>query len=41
LQYDSAKDQYIYVWKTNTAWVNTGRVLIFNFNDGSQWVADF
>jgi hypothetical protein len=36
LQYDSASGQYTYVWKTDSRWANTCRVLILAFNDGSR-----
>jgi choice-of-anchor C domain-containing protein len=41
LQYDAGSDQYTYVWKTNSAWSKTCRMLILNFKDGSQRIADF
>jgi len=41
LQYDSAKDQYTYVWKTEKAWAGTCRLLVINFADGTQQRANF
>jgi len=41
LQYDSSKDQYTYVWKTDKGWAGTCRLLIINFADGSQARANF
>jgi hypothetical protein len=41
LHYDSALDQYTYVWKTNPAWANTCRQLIVGLSDGSLHRADF
>jgi hypothetical protein len=41
LQYDSATDQYTYVWKTQSAWANSCRVLTLNFKDGSRSIANF
>ena len=41
LSYDAATDQYKYVWKTSKAWKGTCRMLVLNFNDGSQYFAKF
>jgi len=41
LGYDASTDQYTYVWKTNKAWKGTCRMLVLNFNDGSQHLAKF
>jgi HYR domain len=41
LSYDATSDQYIYVWKTESAWAGTCRQLIVTLNDGSVHVANF
>ena len=41
LSYDSATDQYKYVWKTNKLWRGTCRVFILKLNDGSEHYAKF
>jgi hypothetical protein len=41
LQYDSSKDQYTYVWRTQSGWANSCRGLVLNFKDGTQRVAYF
>ena len=41
LSYDAATDQYKYVWKTSKTWKETCRMLVVNFNDGSQHFAKF
>lgn len=41
LTYDSASDQYHYVWKTENSWANTCRQLIVKLNDGSEHRANF
>jgi uncharacterized repeat protein (TIGR01451 family) len=41
LSYDASSDQYIYVWKTNTAWAGTCRQLVVRLNDGSEHRANF
>jgi hypothetical protein len=41
LTYDPSTNQYMYVWKTNSAWKNQCRRLILNFNDGSVRTAEF
>ena len=41
LNYDASADQYTYVWKTIKAWKGTCRMLVLNFNDGSQHLAKF
>jgi sugar lactone lactonase YvrE len=41
LSYDAAADQYIYVWKTQTAWAGTCRQLVVQLNDGSIHRANF
>ena len=33
MQYDSASDQYTYVWKTEKSWSGTCRVLVLTFNE--------
>jgi hypothetical protein len=40
LSYDSASDQYTYVWKTEKTWSGS-RVLIVKFNDGKIYTANF
>jgi hypothetical protein len=41
LSYDAATDQYVYVWKTSTAWAGTCRQLVVELNDGSVHRANF
>jgi hypothetical protein len=41
LSYDASSGQYIYVWKTNSAWAGTCRQLIVKLNDGSEHRANF
>jgi uncharacterized repeat protein (TIGR01451 family) len=41
LSYDASSDQYIYVWKTNSAWAGTCRQLVIQLNDGSTHYANF
>jgi hypothetical protein len=41
LQYDAAADQYVYVWKTNSAWAGTCRQLKVFFKDGRAVTANF
>lgn len=41
LNYDAASGQYIYVWKTDKAWVNTCRQLVVKLNDGMYHRANF
>jgi hypothetical protein len=41
LSYDAASDQYVYVWKTSTAWAGTCRQLVVQLNDGSVHRANF
>jgi hypothetical protein len=41
LTYDAAKDQYLYVWRTEKAWANTCRRLVVTLSDGTRHVADF
>jgi hypothetical protein len=41
LSYDPTTDQYIYVWKTNSAWAGTCRQLVLQLNDGSIHRANF
>ncbi len=41
LSYDAATDQYVYVWKTSTAWAGTCRQLVVQLNDGSIHRANF
>jgi hypothetical protein len=41
LSYDATTGQYIYVWKTNSAWVNTCRKLSVTLVDGTRREAIF
>jgi hypothetical protein len=41
LGYDALADQYKYVWKTESSWVNTCRQFILRLNDGSEHTANF
>jgi hypothetical protein len=41
LRYDSATDQYTYVWKTEKSWTDTCRQLVVELGDGQQHVAQF
>jgi len=41
LNYDDTADQYIYVWKTETAWAGTCRQLVVKLIDGTSHVANF
>ena len=41
LAYDPARGQYIYVWKTETAWTGTCRVLSLRLVDGTEHRAAF
>ena len=41
LSYDTATDQYIYVWKTDKIWANTCRKLVVLLNDGTYHEAYF
>jgi hypothetical protein len=41
LQYDSAEDQYIYVWKTDKGWKNTCRQFQLKLIDGETYSANF
>jgi hypothetical protein len=41
LSYDSATDQYTYVWKTSKPWKGTCRLLSVRFDDGSEHFAKF
>lgn len=41
LSYDSALDQYHYVWKTNKTWTGTCRQLVVKLEDGSVHRANF
>jgi uncharacterized repeat protein (TIGR01451 family) len=41
LSYDASSDQYIYVWKTNSAWAGTCRQLVVKLNDGTYHRANF
>jgi DNA-binding beta-propeller fold protein YncE len=41
LSYDPISDQYIYIWKTEQAWVGTCRQLVVQLNDGSIHRANF
>jgi probable HAF family extracellular repeat protein len=41
LSYDSLTDQYLYVWKTDKAWAETCRQLVFKLADGTVHRAYF
>jgi hypothetical protein len=41
LQYDASANQYIYVWKTNSAWAGTCRQLVIQLADGTYHRANF
>ena len=41
LTYDPIADQYIYVWKTDKSWSNTGKKLIVVLQDGTSHEAKF
>jgi probable HAF family extracellular repeat protein len=41
LQYDSTNDQYVYVWKTDSAWTNSCRMLILNLKGCDRHQAAF
>ena len=41
LAYDAMSDQYIYVWKTETAWAGSCRQLIVRLADGTDHRANF
>ncbi|MFL5804183.1 MAG: PxKF domain-containing protein [Roseiflexaceae bacterium] len=41
LAYDATNDQYVYVWKTDTAWAGGCRQLIVRLADGTDHRADF
>jgi len=41
LSYNSATDQYNYVWKTDPSWAGTCRQLVVTLNDGSTHRANF
>jgi hypothetical protein len=41
LSYDAFANQYVYVWKTDKAWVGTGRQLQVLLKDGQTYVANF
>lgn len=41
LTYDSGTDQYVYIWKSDKAWVGTCRQLQVGLNDGEMYVANF
>ena len=41
LSYDSASDQYNYVWKTQNSWAGTCRQLVVKLNDGTEHRANF
>jgi hypothetical protein len=41
LSYNTAIDQYTYVWKTNKAWAGTCRLLVMRLDDGSEHSARF
>lgn len=41
LVYNSASDQYHYVWLSETSWAGTCRQLIVKLNDGTEHRANF
>ena len=41
LQYDATVNQYVYVWKTSSAWANTCRQLVIRLQDGNYYRASF
>ncbi|MGQ0641336.1 MAG: PxKF domain-containing protein [Gemmatimonadaceae bacterium] len=41
LSFDSANQQYIYVWKTDKGWVNQCRQLLVRLSDGTEQRASF
>jgi hypothetical protein len=41
LSYDSAADQYAYIWKTNKAWKGTCRMFVLKLSDNSEHYAKF
>ena len=41
LSYDSAADQYIYIWKTNKAWKDTCLMFMLKLSDNSEHYAKF
>lgn len=41
LSYDASSDQYHYVWKTESSWAGTCRVLTVKLNDGTSHTATF
>ena len=41
LSYQSASDQYHYIWKTENAWAGTCRQLVVKLNDGTEHKANF
>jgi len=41
LIYDTASDQYSYVWKTETSWKGSCRMLVVRLNDGTAHLAKF
>ena len=42
LSYDASTDQYLYVWKTDKAWITPPcRQLVIKFNDGTFQRANF
>jgi len=41
LQYDASSGQYIYVWKTESSWAGTCRILTVKLNDGMSYTATF
>lgn len=41
LSYDASSDQYHYVWKTESSWAGTCRVLTVKLDDGSTHTANF
>lgn len=41
LSYDSLKDEYTYVWKTDSVWAGKCRTLYLNLKDGSTHKVDF
>jgi hypothetical protein len=41
LSYDASADQYVYVWKTESAWAGTCRQLVVRLKDGTTHIANF
>ena len=41
LTYDASSDQYVYVWKTSTAWATSCRQLVVKLKNGTEHRANF